>query len=221
METAINEARIPGVSPGFTAVFPHRPAQSNTEAICLVYLPSYEPDDITVRVRVSDAINKISILQTRTRPYAIIPLDAGFLERSSIGKLSRAKIRQALERGDYKELQEDHERRVAIDKLQSYELPVGELENAIQKTIELLLELPENELGVHDNIFDFGISSVEMIRLLRAIEKEVQLNKPITVETIMGNPTIRGLHEGILESEKPHVYDPVVVLQSKGSQLAS
>jgi acyl-CoA synthetase (AMP-forming)/AMP-acid ligase II/thioesterase domain-containing protein len=218
METAINEARIPGVSPGFTAVFPHRPAQSNTEVICVVYLPTYEPSDITIRLRVSDAINKISILHTGTRPCAIIPLNSGFLERSSIGKLSRAKIRQAFERGDYKELQEDHEHRIATHKLENYEPPVGELENAIQKTIERLLELPENELGVHDNIFDFGISSVEMIRLLRSIEKEVQLNKPITVETIMGNPTIRGLHEGIIESEKPHVYEPVVVLQSKGSQ---
>ena len=218
LETAITEARIPGVVPAFTAVFPHRPPHSQTEVICVVYLPSYDADDIEARVRVNEVINKISILQTGSRPYRIIPLDRACLERSSIGKLSRAKIRQAFERGDYKTLQDHNDNLIAAHKAKNYESPADATESSILQVVENLLDLDTSELGANDNIFDYGLSSVEVIRLLRRLKKQLFLSKPIPLEAMMNNPTIRGLAAAVRELEKPHEYDPVVVLQSKGSQ---
>lgn len=34
---------IPGIKPSYSVVFPHRPKGSQTEGICVVYLPTYLP----------------------------------------------------------------------------------------------------------------------------------------------------------------------------------
>ena len=43
-ETALEEASITGMTPGHTVVFPHRSKDSQTEKVCVIYLPTFDND---------------------------------------------------------------------------------------------------------------------------------------------------------------------------------
>ena len=46
LEAALDTARIDGLVPSYTVVFPHRPKGWHTEVLCVVYLPSYASDNV-------------------------------------------------------------------------------------------------------------------------------------------------------------------------------
>ena len=99
IETALDEASITGVTPSYSICFSYRPKSAETEQICVIYLPAYGPDDIAARVQASELISKAVMLQTSVHPY-VLPLDDAILQKSTLGKLSRAKFRTAFESRD-------------------------------------------------------------------------------------------------------------------------
>lgn len=105
IETAIEEAEIPGITPSYSLCFVYRPPDAQTDQSCVVYLPSYTAEDIEARIQALDAIGRILMLCTGARPY-VLPLDATRLQKSTLGKLSRTKTRLSLERGEYKTYEE-------------------------------------------------------------------------------------------------------------------
>lgn len=109
IETALEEASMTGMAPGYTVVSPHESKDSQTEMGCVIYLPTVDNDitkdqsseDIELRGQGVGEISKLSLLQSATRPYTVLPLDASLLQKSSLGKLSRFKIKIAFEQGKY------------------------------------------------------------------------------------------------------------------------
>ncbi|KAJ5377127.1 uncharacterized protein N7496_004536 [Penicillium cataractarum] len=60
VEYSIEQARIPGLTPSYTLVFAHRPLGAVTESYCVVYFPTYSPDDDEARAQMTDAIERIA-----------------------------------------------------------------------------------------------------------------------------------------------------------------
>lgn len=112
IESAIEEAHINGIVPSFTVVFAHRPSGSETELLCVVYLPSYQRDDVKAQIDTIAAISRTTITYSGIRPFKIMPLEASLLQKSSLGKLSRPKIRAAYEAGTYTKNQEECDRAI-------------------------------------------------------------------------------------------------------------
>lgn len=106
LETALEEAEIPGTTPSYNVVFPHRPKGSETETLCVVYLPTYDPRDSKARTQTTDAITKVTSMTCGVRPYETIPLELSHLPKSSLGKISRAKVRAVFESGTYLDIQD-------------------------------------------------------------------------------------------------------------------
>jgi len=121
IEAAIEAAKIPGVTPTYTVVFPHRPAHSKTETVCVVYLPESETQDAATRVNSSTSISKMVVKHCGARPYKIIPLSENILQKSSLGKLSRSKLRKSFEEGKYSEHIKANEEIIASYKEHIYE----------------------------------------------------------------------------------------------------
>jgi acyl-CoA synthetase (AMP-forming)/AMP-acid ligase II/thioesterase domain-containing protein len=218
LEAAIEDAEIPGLASYFTAVFPHRPKGSDTEVLVVVYLPTYQPDDTEARVSTSDQIAKVSVMQSGTRPYAIIPLDKALLPKSSLGKLSRAKLRAAFESGEYAAYQEADEKAIKAYRAERVEAPSNEIESAILNCFVTLFNVPVEEVGLNTSLFDWGVSSIEIIKLKTLIQRELKLEDEIPVITVMTNPTIKGLAEAVKKLQEPHTYNPIVTLQAGGSK---
>lgn len=218
VETALEEARIEGVTPSYTAVFPYRPKGSQTEVLCVVYLPSYDADDVLARVKATDAISTICTMQCGVRPYDIIPLTAAHLPKSSLGKLSRAKIRTAFETGVFAEHKATNDVLIRTHRAAQRQAPTNDTEASIMKVFSETFDIPEEDIGINTSLFEMGVNSIEIIRLKIRIESELSLPNEIPIITMMTNPTISALALALLELSKPKEYNPIVTLQSGGTK---
>lgn len=220
LDAAIEEQGISGAAPGYTLVFGHRRSGSPTEEICVVYLPTYESDDILSRVQTRDSIVQSIVLATGARPYCVLPLDTKVLQKSTLGKLSRAKISAAFGRGDYKTYQTINDQALEKYRASTYQAPTTPLQTSIFETILSLFEIPADDLSINTSIMDLGITSVDLIKLKQKLQVLLKV-EDISITTLIMNPTIEDLAsalENVQTSGESHEYDPVVVLQRKGAK---
>ena len=218
LEMALEVAEIPGLAPSYTVVFPHRPKGSQTEVLCVVYLPSFGPDNIRVRVETADAISKVSGLICGVRPYEIIPLKKTMLPKSSLGKLSRTKIRTSFESGAYRVLQEENNDAIKAYRRERREQPATDLERLVLAVFGDMFKLPADEIGVDSSLFDLGVSSIDLIAFKQRLQTKLELEVEIPLIMVLTNPTIRGMAHALNTLQSPQVYNPVVTLQTKGEK---
>ncbi|MCJ1311795.1 hypothetical protein MMC25_005468 [Agyrium rufum] len=219
LEVALEEALIAGVTPGFLLAFSYRPKMgSQTEQICVAYLPQYSCDDTPLRAQANDAIGRVTLLQTGVRPY-VLPLSVSVLHKSTLGKLPRAKIQAAFQRGDYMSYQTINDDALDLHRKLCYETPANDVESIILEECESLFDLPKDsqELGVNDNIFDLGVTSIDLIRMKQRLQKRLGVIE-IPIINILTHPTVRSLAATLNGQGKPRTYDPVIVLQSHGTK---
>ncbi|KAK3949500.1 hypothetical protein QBC32DRAFT_316780 [Pseudoneurospora amorphoporcata] len=220
IEGAIEDASIPGVTPSFTAVFPHRPENADSETLCVVYLPSYEVDDVESRLHARNAVRDVVMKHCMSRPYKIIPLERVFLPKTALGKLSRSKLRKAFESGVYGKAIELDEKLIArAQGSPEVVQPSTENELVLQDIFSDVFGVPSAEIGIHTNVYNLGCSSVELFRLKWAVQSQPQFPNAIPVTTMISNPTIASLLSAIDTtggSISPTEYNPVVVLRSGG-----
>lgn len=217
VEAALEEASIAGVTPNYSVCFSHRPRNSETEHVCVVYLPAYAPDDGEARIQALETISRTVMLQTSVRPY-VLPLDHSLLQKSTLGKLSRSKIRKAFESGQYKMYQEVNDAVIKKYKTSHATPPANETEELLLREFEDVLELPKNEFGTETHVFEIGATSIDLIRVTRAIEKRLNLTAQIPISTMMTHPTVRSLAIALKDLHTPKEFDPVITLQNQGTK---
>ncbi|CAI7637136.1 unnamed protein product [Penicillium glandicola] len=221
IENALDEpGKIPGLVPSFTCCFSSFPPGGDTEVICVVYLPSYAPDDTLARATTADTISKIAMMSTGARPQ-VLPLDKSQLQKSALGKLSRTKIKAAFEKGDYSGYQEINSEAIKLHRVTARIHPASELEQRLLALFIESLELPEEEFDVQSSLFNMGVTSVELIKLKKHIEEHLSLSQEIPIITLMVNPTVRDLASALEDQQnhrKSEEYNPVVTLQAQGDK---
>lgn len=221
IEGAIDHASITGVTQSFIVCFAHRPSGSNTEEIYIIYQYDYDANDSEARMETLHAIVRTVVLFAGARPH-VLPLAPGWLDKTTLGKLSRAKIQFSLAQGQYKD-QEDLNARM----LQSYrDVHISEPRDDIERTLMTVfldtLNLDNLEMGIDTPLLDTGVNSVDLIRLKSASEKAFDIPN-IPIITIMTHTTIRSLASAIKQlqiSQYEGEYNPVVTLQYNGSKTA-
>ena len=219
LETAIEESLIVGIAPTYTVVFPHRPNGSDTEQLCVVYLPTYNLDDAKARTETTDAITHVSMMIASVKPYRIIPLTRHLLPKSSLGKLSRAKIQAAFEAGVYRQLEKENNDAIKSYRISKQETPTTETEEMITTVFCEMFDMPYNMVWVGYSIFDYGISSIDLIAFKQRVQNKLAMGIEIPVVTILINPTIRRMAEALnLLMKGPQLYDPVVPLRTDGDK---
>ena len=206
---------IEGAIPSYTLVFPYRTKGSDTEGLCVVYNPTYSQDDVEARVSANNAISSAVLLQVGVRPL-IIPLNDKILQKSTLGKLPRNKIRKAFDRGEYNTLRKLNEDQVVSHRAMHFEAPSTALEQYIIDTFVDVLGLEGVQLGATTNLFAMGINSINIITIKQRLQK--YLVKDIPTITVISNPTARELAEALKAINGHREYNPVVVLQGAGSK---
>ena len=217
IEAAIEDANIRGVEPSYTVTFAHRPKGSQTEALCVLYLPSYESNDVKSRIEARSAISEVAVRHCSTRPYRILPLGKEVFSKTSLGKLSRAKMRTAFENGSYSIYEERNDHYLHSWQTLQCQSPTTATEETILSIFSLILDTPTSEIGIETSLFDLGVSSVELLRIVSAVNKALKPSKPAVIASVMLNPTIRKLAAS-LEPSAAEVYAPAVTIQSRGSR---
>ena len=223
IESALEEAYLPGVVPTFFACFPHRPPDSQTERFCIVYCPTYAKHCITTRVETNDAIARLSAMVCGARPYQIIPLDEAELPKSALGKLSRTKIKTAFEAGAYHEILQEHNCAIQVHKSSIRQNRIlTETEKIVLSTFLDILELDSEEIGVESNMLEAGITSMDLLRMQKELQTRFSIAE-IPLITLLTNPTIEGMSAALDQSKgiasgKDAVYNPVVPMGFKGTK---
>ena len=218
LETAIEETLIAGVTPSYTVVFPHRPKGSDTEELCVVYLPTYNLEDAKARTETTDAITQILILVAGVKPYRIIPLTKHLLSKSALGKLSRAKIQAAFEAGVYHRQEKEDNDAIKSYRISTQETPTSKTEEMITTVFCEMFDLPPNMVWVGSSLFDFGITSIDLIAFKQRVQNKLALGIEIPIVTLLVNPTIRGMAEALTLLRGPLPYEPVVPLRTDGDK---
>ncbi|KAI0482052.1 hypothetical protein GGR56DRAFT_618274 [Xylariaceae sp. FL0804] len=232
IEAAVEEAGIAGLTPSWTAVFPHRPAGAATESLCVVFLPAYAADDDGARLATRGAIRSAVMRVCLARPHRIIPLDRALLHKTALGKLSRSKIAKAFEAGLYAPVMAHDETRLAGARRACIAQPATDAERAVRAILADILDLPPAEVGTEATFYDLGCSSLEMLQLKSRVERCAALGRGasssssssspsssplISITTIITNPTVRSLCAALDARAAPKAYDPVVTLRSGGA----
>ena len=218
LEIAIEGTSVSGVMLSYTVVFLHRSKYSQTEELCVVYLPTFDPNDVKARIETSEAITNVSVMFASSRPRHIIPLTAALLPKSSLGKLSRVKIRAAFDSGAYRAMEEDN-KAIKSYRESTRELPSGGTEEIISAVFCTMFNLAPDEVWAGTSLFDFGITSIDLIAFKQRLQDKFALGIDIPILTVMQNPTVRGLAEALkilINGSQP--YDPVVTLQTRGTK---
>ncbi|KAF2793762.1 putative polyketide synthase PksJ [Melanomma pulvis-pyrius CBS 109.77] len=218
LEGALNQAQIAGVALSSVVCFAYRPAGASTEHIQVVYQREYDAHDRKGRVDTLQAIIRTVVSFAGARPR-VLPLAPGRLERSTLGKLSRAKVRASLLNGDYQDEAEIDTQVLEESRKQHAEGP-GTAAEKILMIVFGNLQLGSPEMGIDTPILDTGVTSVDLIRLKRAVEKDFEIND-IPIITVITNATIRTLAAAIerLQAEQHSIsYSPIVTLQPNGDK---
>ncbi|TVY31417.1 Nonribosomal peptide synthetase, partial [Lachnellula occidentalis] len=220
IESDIEDARIPGVASSFTACFSSLRPPAQTESIYVAFLPTYGDEDTTVHLDTLNAISRVTMIQTGARPE-ILPLDKAALQKSTLGKLSRTKIKDAFERGDLVSYEESSRERVLRYRASYHQAPANPTEELLLRVFSSVLQIQDGDFDVETPIFELGITSIELISLKRNIEEHLDLTATIPIITLMTNPTIRSLVKALKDVDSPTTkpqYAPVVTIQPHGTK---
>ena len=204
--------------PSYLVSFSCRVHHAATEQICVVYVPTYPPNDLKARLLAFDTAIQTIMLLTGVRPR-VIPLECSLLEKSSLGKLSRSKIRASFESGAYSVYEETNNDAVKEFRASQRVLPETDVERMLLQEFSMALNVPIQGLGMEDHVFELGVTSIELIKLARRLEERLGLPFQIPILTMMTHPTVRSLTMALEDLKHPTSnYDPVVVLQHSGSK---
>ncbi|KAK7180424.1 nonribosomal peptide synthetase [Paraphaeosphaeria sporulosa] len=220
LEMAIDQAEIAGVTLSCVVCFAYRPADATTEHIQIVYERAYDTQDIEARMRALQGIIRTVASFTGAQPR-VLPLSPGILERSTLGKLSRAKVRASLLKGDYRGEIDINTEALQMYREQHARQPDSITEKRLIKVFRDL-ELGSLDMGIDTPILDTGVTSVDLIRLKRVAQDTFDI-KDIPLITIMTYTTIRTLATAIevlqgSQAQRTTSYDPIITLQPNGDK---
>lgn len=217
LEYSIENCGIDGLEPGYTVSFTIWQEKADTEEVVILFNPS--DDQIEESPKLRNCVERITrevASFCKARPHMVIPLPRRTLPRSSIGKLSRAKLRSSFLAGQFDEfkLKDQSPRGVSS----SFTEP---RQATIARVFSECLSIPQASLSPDLPIESLGIDSLSLLKLLSGIEQALSLTKPISLRDIVSCNTIRKMDTMISQNSNESrivPYTPVELLRSTGTK---
>ncbi|GES59409.1 TdiA protein [Aspergillus terreus] len=219
LDAALEQAEIPGATPTYFCCFGTRTAAMDTEVVAVLYLPAYDEADDAARFEAQSSIIRLISMYTHSRPR-VVPLRREDMPKTTLGKLSRAKLQAALEAGQFAAYEAANEAAIRRHRDTMRGEPASAEEATILSIIREQLEIPEaDDFGVTDSILSMGATSMDLVAIMQRVNRQLQLRKTLALTDMLNYATARGLCQRIAATSgtgRKHVYDPVVVLQPHG-----
>ena len=157
------------------------------------------------------------MLQTSVHP-CVLPLDSSLLQKSTLGKLSRAKFRTAFESGQYKTYQQVNDEIIERHRATHFTPPSSEAEKLLLQAFQDILKLSKNKFGTETHVLGSGVTSIDLIKVTRAIERGLHLTTQIPISTMLTHGTVRSLAKVLEDGYAFKKFDPIVTLQNRGEK---
>lgn len=210
LEEAIESRNTDGLCPTWTAAFSVWDKKNNSEGVVVLFNPSRSGDK-ALRETIA-AISQAVLMFASTMPIAVVPLPKTEMPKSTIGKLSRQKLKKFYSEG--------HFNQYLVEEESSSNTPLTPLITVLQMSIAKFLSvetgIPLERLGANVPIMRTGMNSIAYLRLKRMIEVEMAMSKtPLPMSLILQPRTIEGLEAAVLEqADKVGIYQPIATLQT-------
>lgn len=214
---ALNNASIPGIFRASIIAFSYREPDHDTEALILVYGRAYEPDDNQSRVETHIAISKSVTLLYGVRPHKIIPLRTTYLQKSALGKISRAKFRKAFENGEYLQLDKSQSEALEIYKQSDHEAATTQTEKAIIDVYLSIFPDMAAEMRRNTDLFAIGLSSIDILKIQSGLQTQLSI-PDIPLTALFAHHILHELASALDTLRPQFDYEPVVVLQPNGEK---
>ncbi|KAK8243082.1 putative non-ribosomal peptide synthase-like protein [Phyllosticta capitalensis] len=220
LEHAIEGSKIPGVTPGYIASFAVWTADSDTEDVVILFNPVDDATDDCPALRNAVAkINEACIRFCRKKPSEVIPLPKELMPKSTIGKLSRAKLKKSFQAGYFDKYRLAERAPEQRKKKVEGEALTTPLQKVIEKAFVQETGLDPTELHLDLPVADLGIESLGYLRIKSVLEKELESEDPISMALFLACTTIRDVDMMLLQLGKVTTeYDPIVPLVAGGSK---
>ncbi|CRG83981.1 hypothetical protein PISL3812_01331 [Talaromyces islandicus] len=196
--------------------FSFRPAGLHTEHVAIAYVPKEPVLQDQDFIYIHDTIVQTTILSTGVRPQ-IVALEKEALSATSIGKVSRSRMRKLLESGAFTEQIASYEQRLKALRKQNIIQANNSFEALLLEDVTSCLGIEPDDIGLNTPFFDLGMTSMDLIRLKKRISERLDIDIPII--TFMKSPTVGELAAALRESDPSErsIYNPVVTLRSSGT----
>ncbi|CAP61554.1 uncharacterized protein PODANS_4_1610 [Podospora anserina S mat+] len=217
-------------------VFPSNNA--HTEQVTVAYVPAkieWEAEDVAIRMaEVDRSLTEACLLATASRPliFALTPESMQLLPTTTLGKISRAKMRSLFERdlfavdvARHRDLVNGVNRKGTPRNSKLTDVEAGILQDFTRERRGNL----ESGCDLDTPVWELGFTSMDLIRLKHALDKRFTVSLPVIA--IMKNPTARALaavvEDALQQNKKPQPiptpltnpatslpnYDPVIIFR--------
>ncbi|KAG1868371.1 atromentin synthetase [Suillus subalutaceus] len=187
---------VEGVTHSFLAAAPYRAPGQETEGFIIFYSPTFDlnGEDASMKLFATHrALRDICVKMITLPPQFIVPIPINQMEKTTLGKLSRARLVSLFKQGELAKHIARAEELLSEARGSSFLLP---------RFTAGIFNLNENEMSASDNFFELGGTSIDVIRLKR--EGEAHFGLPEI-------PTIQIL-------KHPRSTTPIVPLQLTGNK---
>ncbi|KAJ5591912.1 NRPS-like enzyme [Penicillium hispanicum] len=217
IETALDKAAIAGTVPTYFAAFSHRPIGGATEGYCVLYGQENAVEDPLRRDQVAEAVASVAGSIPGARPHWVIPVPTPRLQKSSLGKLSRSKLKTAFLAGNFDDLVVRSTRPIQSARSTPRVPPQTPTEQTLVDVVQEMLELPAEYISVDQTIFELGLTSISLFRFEQLLRKKLNVGAGISLITFLNSPVIQHIAHAI-DNANSNEYDPVVLLQPRGDK---
>lgn len=228
IEYALESSNIPGLEVSYTAAFSIWDQARNSEAVVILFNPTESaigPKNMRATLQ---AIEKSVFIVCAQKPLHVVPLPKALMPKSTIGKLSRAKLKQTFENGGFDDflvnLQEPTPdntkgtRHLADGKVQAYE-KLPRLQKEIAQIYASVVNVRPEGLVGQDALLSSGINSLGFMRLKKALEKGLKIHQEIPMPLLLRCHSLADLdHELTLLGTVSQQYEPIVPLATGGTK---
>ncbi|THH01471.1 hypothetical protein EW026_g1235 [Hermanssonia centrifuga] len=228
IERDVDSAEIDGILKASIYVCPMRLPGAPSETYGVFYqhqIPVDGPlnnDELVRIVATNRAIKAASTISCGQTPHVVLPLPSPFFVKTALGKVSRSALSGAYLKGTCSSLEQQLS--VAQSRSDNTEDgPSGDIEHAVFDVVSSVFNIPSSSLHRSLNLFDFGASSLDLMRLKQLLQERLSVSDLPTIG-LLKHPELGPLCDylSLLATSRSKgmssSYDPLVCLHSEGSQ---
>ncbi|KAI0023824.1 acyl-protein synthetase [Xylariomycetidae sp. FL0641] len=202
--------------------FPSRAPKAATEQVTVAFIPLDHASDPEHLIAISNDIMRCCVLLTGSRPCVFSLRDPSSLPISALGKISKAKMRALFESGAFSAALDAHHTTTTTtlkaQSAQNGDGPQTPTETQLLADLHAVFGAPAALLGVDSCFFDFGFTSMDLIRLKRLVDRRRRRAPRTPLVTFLKHATVRSLAAALdaPSGSDASNYDPVVTLRAAG-----
>ncbi|KAL4064658.1 hypothetical protein V8B97DRAFT_1987513 [Scleroderma yunnanense] len=215
---------VEGVTHSFLAAAPYRASGQDTEGFVVFYAPTFSLDDEDAPAKLyatHRALRDISVKMITLPPQHIIPIPVNQMEKTTLGKLSRARLVKQFKEGQLSQHIARAEELLSVARGATFVTPSTETEKTLAGIYANIFNTNIGDVSASDNFFELGGTSIDVIRLKREGEAAFGLPEIPTIQ-ILKHPVLSSLASYVdrlcSKEGSQEEYDPIVPLQLTGDK---